>query len=271
MFSTNHARRATPFFAALALASGAQAALGEEADDLTAAATAPLPTLIAERLREESLGYQATITMPQGDMTISVELTVAKGTLDGDAGSEAVWRIAYSEVGPVPRSITTTLRQDDLAPLERFVSMPATESTLRFGADSVTHSISSTESDFPNRAGDDVMPLPQPVLANLDATVLALPLAEGFETLARTFELLLEVSRWHVAVVGSEAVQTPAGTFESYKVALTCLDNDAFSATTWVTKEAPYRIVRRESAYLREMGMGRMVLELASVGEPGPG
>ena len=202
------------------------------------------PTSLAhrvQRLREESLGYRATITMPQGDMTIDV-----------------------------PRSITTTLRQADLVLLERFVSMPDIDTTLRFGADSVTHSISSDVSDFPNRSGDDVIPLPQPVLANLDVAVLALPLAEGFETLARTFELLLEVAHWNVAVVGSEAVQTPAGTFESYKVALTCLDNDAFSATTWVTKEAPYRIVRRESAYLREMGMSRLVLELASVDEPGP-
>ena len=269
MFSTNRAHRAMLFFVVLALASGAQAVLGEEADDLTAA-TAPLPTLVAERLREESLGYRATITMPQGDMTIDVELAVAKGTFDGDAGSQPVWRIAYSELGPVPRSITTTLRQADLALLERFVSMPDVDTTLRFGADSVIHSMSSDQSGFPNRSGDDVIPLPQPVLANLDVAVLALPLAEGFETLARTFELLLEVAHWNVAVVGSEAVQTPAGTFESYKVALTRLDNDGFSATTWVTKEAPYRIVRRESAYLREISMGRLVLELASVDEPGP-
>ena len=270
MFSASRTHKATILTIIIVLGGGSSAALGGEADDLTTAATAPLPTLMAERLREESLGYRAVITMPQGDMPIDVELTVAKGTFDGDAGSEAVWRIAYSELGPLPRGIATTLRQGDLAPLERFVSMPGSDSTLRFSADSVIHSISSDQGDFPNRSGDDVIPLPQPVLANLDATVLALPLAEGFETLARTFELLMTVSHWHVAVVGSEAVQTPAGTFESYKVALTCLDNDGFSATTWVTKEAPYRIVRRESAYLREMGMGRLVLELASVDEPGP-
>lgn len=97
MLSTN---RTVLFSVTLALASGPHAVLGEEANDLTAAATAPLPTLIADRLSEKSLGYQATITMPQGDMTIDVELTVAKRTFDGDAGSEAVWRIAHSELGP---------------------------------------------------------------------------------------------------------------------------------------------------------------------------
>ena len=108
--------------------------------------------------------------------------------------------------------------------------------------------------------------LPQPVLANLDVAVLALPLAEGYEALARTFEVIHETAHWRIAVVGSETVQTPAGAFESYEVALTCLDNDALSATTWVTKESPYRVVRRESAYLREMGQGRMVMELARIG-----
>ena len=55
--------------------------------------------------------------------------------------------------------------------------------------------------------------------------------------------------------------------FDSYKVALTCLDNDAFSATVWVSKDAPYRIVRRESVYMPEMAAGNMLIELARIGD----
>lgn len=227
-------------------------------DELQAAATAPLPVLLADRLLEEALGYKVTISMGQ-DMTGNAELTLAEGTLESDA-TQAVWRIAYREKGVVSRGELFVLRQDDLALLERRVSMgPVPDTVMRFRTDSVVLTGQGS-------ASSEELALPQPVLANLDVSVLALPLAEGYETLARTFELIHATAHWRIAVVGSEAVQTPAGTFESYKVALTCLDNDSFSATTWVTKEAPYRIVRRESAAVRELGQGRMVMELARIG-----
>ena len=252
-----HTRNVCAKLLALTVALAAPCALAAE-DELQAAATAPLPVLLADRLLEEDLGYDVTISMGH-DTTADAELTLSEGTLESDA-TQAVWRIAYLEKGPVSRGELFVLRQDDLALLERRVSMPAIPDTvMRFRTDSVvlTGQRNSSSSEIA---------LPQPVLANLDVAVLALPLAEGYETLARTFEVLHETAHWRIAVVGSEAVQTPAGMFESYKVALTCLDNDSFSATTWVTKEPPYRIVRRESAYLREIGQGRMVMELARIG-----
>ena len=251
-----HTRSVCAKLLALTVALAAPCALAAE-DELQAAATAPLPVLLADRLLEEDLGYDVTISMGH-DTTVDAELTLSGGTLESDA-TQAVWRIAYLEKGPVSRGELFVLRQDDLALLERRVSMPAIPDTvMRFRTDSVV----LTEG---NSSSNEIA-LPQPVLANLDVAVLALPLAEGYETLARTFEVLHETAHWRIAVVGSEAVQTPAGMFESYKVALTCLDNDSFSATTWVTKEPPYRIVRRESAYLREIGQGRMVMELARIG-----
>ena len=251
-----HTRNVCAKLLALTVALAAPCPLAAE-DELQAAATAPLPVLLADRLLEEDLGYDVTISMGH-DTTVDAELTLSEGTLESDA-TQAVWRIAYLEKGPVSRGELFVLRQDDLALLERRVSMPAIPNTvMRFRTDSVV----LTEG---NSSSNEIA-LPQPVLANLDVAVLALPLAEGYETLARTFEVLHETAHWRIAVVGSEAVQTPAGTFESYKVALTCLDNDSFSATTWVTKEPPYRIVRRESAYLREIGQGRMVMELARIG-----
>ena len=252
-----HTRNVCAKLLALTVALTAPCALAAE-DELQTAATAPLPVLLADRLLEEDLGYDVTISMGH-DTTVDAELTLSEGTLESDA-TQAVWRIAYLEKGPVSRGELFVLRQDDLALLERRVSMPAIPDTvMRFRTDSVVLT------DQGNSSSNEIA-LPQPVLANLDVAVLTLPLAEGYETLARTFEVIHETAHWRIAVVGSEAVQTPAGTFESYKVALTCLDNDSFSATTWVTKEPPYRIVRRESAYLREIGQGRMVMELARIG-----
>ena len=218
-----HTRNARAKLLALTVALAAPCALAAE-DELQAAATAPLPVLLADRLLEEDLGYNVTISMGH-DTTADAELTLSEGTLESDA-TQAVWRIAYLEKGPVSRGELFVLRQDDLALLERRVSMPAIpDMVMRFRTDSVVLT------GLGNASSEEIA-LPQPVLANLDVAVLALPLAEGYETLARTFETVHETAHWRIAVVGSEAVQTPAGTFESYKVALTCLDNDSFSATT---------------------------------------
>ena len=253
-----HIRNACAKLLALTLALAAAPCAVAAEDELQAAATAPLPALLADRLVEDSLGYKVTVSMGQ-DMTVDAELTLSEGTLESDA-TQAVWRIAYREKGAVPRGELFALRQDDLALLERRFSIgPAPDTVMRFRADSVVLT-------GQGHSSSEEIALPQPVLANLDVAVLALPLAEGYETLARTFEAIHETAHWRIAVVGSETAQTPAGAFESYKVALTCLDNDALSATAWVTKEAPYRVVRRESAYLRELGQGRMVMELARIG-----
>ena len=258
MFHAVHKRLFGCVALAIVWAGAPQTASGEEADEALAAATAPLPALLPDRLREENLGYRVTISMPGGDQPTDATLAIAKDALESDAGSQAVWRIEYREGGVVPRSNTWVVRQDDLAPLERHFRMAGMEFSASFGEQTVT-------ADF---AGDTAEhALPQPVLPNWDVAVLALPLAEGFETLARTYEINHQTVRWKVAVAALEAVRTPAGTFESYKVALTCLDNDGLSETAWVTKDAPYRIVRREAPYTTEAPLGGLVMELSRIGD----
>ena len=258
MFQAHHKQLFALVAVAIVWAGAPQPASGEEADEALAAVTAPLPTLLPDRLREEKLGYRVTISMWGKDQLTDATMAIAKDTLESDAGGQAVWRIEYREGGGVPRSNTLVVRQDDLAPLERHYRF-GEQMAVSFGEQTVTIGLDGyTEEEGP---------LPQPVLPNWDVAVLALPLAEGFETLARTYEFIHETVVWKVAVVGLEAVRTPAGTFESYKVALTCLHNDALSETAWVTKDAPYRIVRREVPYTTEMPQGELVMELARIGD----
>ena len=246
------------FAVAIAVATNPNA-IGAEADEAQLAATAPLPTLSPARLREESLGYKVSVSMGPNEQSGTAELTIAKDSLESDSSAQAVWRFEFCEISPSPRGNVFVLRVADLAPLEQYLKMPTGDFRLRFGSDTVSLGAVSQTSE------PEQFALPAPVLASLNVAVLALPLAEGFETLARTFEWTQGTVGWKVAVVGVEAVQTPAGTFDSYKVALTCFDNDAFSATVWVSKDAPYRIVRRESTYYPEMGAGHMVIELARI------
>ena len=255
---------------AVVFAGNPGAASGEEIDEAQAAATAPLPKLFPERLREETLGYAGVATVMGQNEAYEATLAFAKDTLSGEAGAQAVWRIAYGEGGIVPRDTTLVLRQGDLAQLEFFFAMGI------MGMEEITEEITvvfrneGKELWLRSEAGEEEpsTQLPAPVFINLDVAVLAMPLAEGFETLARSLHLFEQKPlHWKVAVVGTENVSTPAGTFDAYKVALTCFDNDALSGSIWVTTEAPYRIVRREIPYLLERPMGRATLELARIGE----
>lgn len=190
-------------------------------------------------------------------MPAEATLAIAKAQVKREGGTQAAWRISYREEGGViPRSVISIVRDDDLAPLERHYMYNGHTTRLMFGEKTVSD---------PDATSSQPLPLPQPVLASWEVALLALPLADGYETLARTFELLQETLHWKAAVVGAEAVSTPAGTFDAYKVALTSLDNDALSGIAWVTKTAPYRVVRREAPYTIEFPNGRVTMELARI------
>lgn len=248
---------------ALAIAVHGQPILGSEAGGPVASA-APLPVLLSSRLREEHLGYRVTVSMAGSEQIGSADLSIAKDWTEHDADRQEVWRVEFRELAPLSRGNVFILRSTDLGMLERRITMQVTspdtpsadrsELSLRFSADTVSV------------VGDQqIVPLPVPVLANWDIAVVALPLAEGFETSAHTFEYPHQTVGWKVAVAGVEVVETPAGLFESFKVALTCVDNNALSVTAWVSRDAPYRIVRRESAYMPELMVGKMTIELASI------
>jgi dipeptidyl aminopeptidase/acylaminoacyl peptidase len=68
--------------------------------------------------------------------------------------------------------------------------------------------------------------------------VAALPLAEGYTTVFRNFDIMgQKVSTRQLKVVGSEKVTVPAGTFDAWKVAVSPADGGTgATATLWVDK-----------------------------------
>ena len=193
-------------------------------------------------------------------MSGEADLVTARESLERNGETLRVWRISFREAPPVPHNDEFLLRSDDLSLLERYYDAGGGRYVMRFNAKTVSLSTSGANVIEPEQ-----WPLSAPVVANWIAALPALPLAQGFEASAHTFDMTRRAIEWKSAVVGEEAVEAPAGTFDVYKVALTCLADDAPSSTAWVTKNPPYRIVRRESAYVPELGRGRMVIELAHI------
>ena len=69
------------------------------------------------------------------------------------------------------------------------------------------------------------------------AVIAALPLAEGYTTTYRNFDIMAQqVKPRQLKVTGSEKVTVPAGTFDTYKVEVTPAEGTGETSTIWVDK-----------------------------------
>ena len=89
----------------------------------------------------------------------------------------------------------------------------------------------------------------------------ALPLAEGYSTTFRNFDVRQQkVQLKQAKVAGSEKVTVPAGTFEAWKVEIASADGEPGSTTIWVAKDT--RKVVKTTATLPQMGGAVVTTEL---------
>lgn len=91
--------------------------------------------------------------------------------------------------------------------------------------------------------------------------IAALPLAEGYTTTFRNFDIQKQKGKlMQLKVSGSESVSVPAGTFDSWKVDLSSAEGGPEKITVWVAKDA--RKAVRVSAIMPQMGGATMTSEL---------
>ena len=89
----------------------------------------------------------------------------------------------------------------------------------------------------------------------------ALPLAEGYSTTFRNFDVRQQkVQLKQAKVAGSEKVTVPAGTFEAWKVEIASADGEPGSTTIWVAKDT--RKVVKTITTLPQMGGAVVTTEL---------
>jgi dipeptidyl aminopeptidase/acylaminoacyl peptidase len=112
----------------------------------------------------------------------------------------------------------------------------------------------------------------QPVSADLDGTIFAdgaganfvigcLPLAEGYTTVYRNFDLEKQrVKVMQLEVAGSESVTVPAGTFDAFKVELSSADGGPDKSSAWIAKDT--RTPVKISTLMPQMGGAILTAEL---------
>jgi dipeptidyl aminopeptidase/acylaminoacyl peptidase len=95
-----------------------------------------------------------------------------------------------------------------------------------------------------------------------DQAIACLPLAEGYTTTFRNFDVQSQkVKLLQLTVAGAESVTVPAGTFDTWRVEVASADGGSDKKTVWVAKDS--RKVIRVKAVLAAMGGAVMTEELA--------
>ena len=97
--------------------------------------------------------------------------------------------------------------------------------------------------------------------AGSDEAIACLPLAEGYTTTYRNFDIRRQKEKLlQLKVTGAESVTVPAGTFDTLKVEITSADGGPDHQTLWITKDS--RKTVKASAVLADMGGAIMTTEL---------
>jgi dienelactone hydrolase len=88
----------------------------------------------------------------------------------------------------------------------------------------------------------------------------ALPLAEGYSTTFRNFDLQKQkVKLMQIRVAGTDKIPTPAGPVDSFKIEVTSADGGPDRSTIWVGRQS--RRILKVSAILPELGGAVLTME----------
>jgi dipeptidyl aminopeptidase/acylaminoacyl peptidase len=160
----------------------------------------------------------------------------------------------------------TTLDKATLVPRKRSIKQGPASIELTFADGKATGTIAMA-TGFGTPGAE-----PKPISVDLGGELFAdgvgsneaiasLPLAEGFSTTYRNFDVRQQkVQLKQAKVTGAESVTVPAGTFEAWKVEIASAEGEPGETTIWVAKDT--RKVVKLSATLPQMGGAVVTSEL---------
>jgi hypothetical protein len=223
-----------------------------------AAAKAAPPAVRGSSLRPMSLNYTSTLNMQGREMKIESTRVLAKEKSDG----KSVWKLTQTAKTPMGDGTDIYLLDEaTLAPISRSATQGGAKVDMTFSDSEVKGMISAGAQQIPISGklegavfGDE---------AALEASLSALPLAPGYKTTYRTFDMMGQKSRvWSLEVTGTEKVTVPAGTFDTYKVEIKAIDGGEGGSTRWITTAQPRMVIAAEGSLPAAMGGGKIRSEL---------
>jgi dienelactone hydrolase len=154
---------------------------------------------------------------------------------------------------------TATLEKGSLLLLKRSVRQGPVAIDLDFAGNKAAGKMSMNGQDKPI-----AVDLGGPLFADgagADQAIACLPLAEGYSTTFRNFDVQTQkVKLLQLTVAGKEEVKVPAGTFNAFRVEISSADGGTDKKTLWIAGET-HKVVKA-SAVLSSMGGAVMTQEL---------
>ncbi|MYE24289.1 MAG: S9 family peptidase [Gammaproteobacteria bacterium] len=198
---------------------------------------APKVVLDGTTLSPVTLTYE--VTMQAGGQSMAMTSTTARTRATHD--DEEAWRVETTLESPMGIATDTVLlRVSDLTPVLRTIQQGPMTATIYFAEGAITGEMLMSGTSTPFE-----VPVDGPVVGHLETALAAMPLAEGFQTQVRTFQPGMgNTQLLNLSLVGTETVETPAGSFDTYRVDLQ--GDDGSSGSMWVTEQQPHRGIKAE-------------------------
>jgi hypothetical protein len=248
----------------LALAAGPLAA--QKQDKKTPAVTVDPKSVVLAKTDSNSVGVpKLAVDLQPGTYKYKIKL-LARGQeyavnlsstiQNGSDGSWTVTDTVETPMGPI--SDIAVLEKGTLALRKRDVKQGPTTVNITFTENKVTGTANTSGQDKPI-----AVDLGGPVFAETASQqiIACLPLAEGYSTTFRNFDLRRQKEKLlQLKVVGVESVTVPAGTFDAYKVEISSADGGTDHETMWIAKDS--RKAVKTSAVLADMDGATMTDEL---------
>jgi len=198
--------------------------------------------------------YHYQVKIETGGQVMNLK---SSGTIQ-DGG--AFWTaIAVMETPGGTVTDTTTIEKTTLILHKRHLSRDPVVIDLDFSGDKATGTVSVNGQDH----SIDV-DLDGPLFADgagADQAIASLPLAVGYSTTFRNFDIQTQkVKLLQLNVAGSESVTVPAGKFDAFRVDITSADGGSDKKTVWVAKDT--HMVVKATAVVAAMGGAVITAEL---------
>ena len=210
---------------------------------------APKPAM---DLQTGTYNYQVKIEMSGQQMNLKISTAIQDGTGSWTATDQM----------DTPRGATTdtaTIEKGSLLLLKRSVKQGPVTIDLDFAGNKAAGKMSMNGQDK-----TIAVDLGGPLFADAagaDQVIACLPLAEGYSTTFRNFDVQTQKMKLlQLTVAGKEEVKVPAGTFNALRVEISSADGGSDKKTLWIAGEN-HKVVK-VTAVLASMGGAVMTQEL---------
>ena len=230
------------------------------AELLAAAETGPLPAFDAKLLKPATMHYTAVLDMGAQKINLTMDRAITQ-TKDG---GKSFWRVTDTTQTPMGNSTDAfDLDAKTLCPVKRSAEGMG-KITLTYANDAITGEMGGGGQTM--KVNTTLKAPVAPDGAAFEVALATLPLAEGYTTTVRFFEVMSQkVRQMKVAVTGKETATVAAGSFETLVVQIDPLDGDESGKATYhLMQKSPHHVVKSQMKLPAMMGGGTLTCELSS-------